>query len=284
MRTTAPQRMLRVTTWVTLTGVLFCLFFQMSKGGPFRDVNPLAADPYDAVGSFAIQVALLVGLLTFARALRLRAEAAQVAKTCLVLRGNALVLGAIWVTLVADAIAVCLDPLPPSPWGSLLRVELVWMSALTLASSLALALAFRRVQSPPAPRDLTPADALDDLWALVRAPVTRGAAVLPPAWVAWVQHFDSNRLFARFPWLNPRLHPWRFAAALGLLVGMGLALAQLQEGLPPSLQVGLLVTGIFVSGEFVAMLAAFALLGGFLGLRPSFYRHVRSQPQAPDET
>lgn len=41
MSTPAPQRMLRVTTWVTLAGVLFCLFFQMSKGGPFRDVNPL---------------------------------------------------------------------------------------------------------------------------------------------------------------------------------------------------------------------------------------------------
>jgi len=58
----------------------------------------------------------------------------------------------------------------------------------------------------------------------------------------------------------------------------------LQEGLPPSLQVGLLVTGIYISGEFAATLMGFALLCGFLGLRPSFPRQVRSQPQAPDET
>ena len=278
MSTTAPQHMLRVTTCVTLAGVAFCLFFQVNKGGPFRDVNPFGVDPYDAVGSFAIQVALLVGLLTSARALRVRAEPAQAAKTGLILRGNAMVLGAIWITQIADAIAVRLDLLPPSPWGNLLRVE------LALACSVALALASRRVQVHSVPCDLTPADALGDLWALVRMPVMKCAAILPPAWVASVQRFDSDRLFARLTWLNARLHLWRFAAALGLLVGMGLALAQLRDGLPPSLAVGLLVAGIFISAEFVAMLAAAALLGSFLGLRPSFYRHMRSQPQAPDGT
>jgi hypothetical protein len=53
---------------------------------------------------------------------------------------------------------------------------------------------------------------------------------------------------------------------------MGLTLAQLQEGLPPSLKIGLLVAGIFISAEFVATLVGFAILGGYLGLRPSFNR------------
>ena len=85
----------RVTALITLTGVVFYLFFQINKGGPFRDVNPFANDPYDAVGSFAFQGALLIGILTYARVLRLREAPEQATKTRLILRGNVLVLSAI---------------------------------------------------------------------------------------------------------------------------------------------------------------------------------------------
>jgi len=75
---TAPiGRVHRVTAWISVTAVLFCLFFEVNKGGPFRDVNPFGVDPYDAVGSFAIQIALLVGALTYARALRPLARPAR---------------------------------------------------------------------------------------------------------------------------------------------------------------------------------------------------------------
>ena len=47
-------------------------------------------------------------------------------------------------------------------------------------------------------------------------------------------------------------------------------LAQLQEGFPPNLKAGLLVAGIFISGELAATLAGFAIFGGYLGLQPSF--------------
>jgi hypothetical protein len=42
----------------------------------------------------------------------------------------------------------------------------------------------------------------------------------------------------------------------------------LQEGLPPSLAIGLLVTGIFFFGELFATVIGFAVFGSFLGLRP----------------
>jgi hypothetical protein len=60
--------------------------------------------------------------------------------------------------------------------------------------------------------------------------------------VEWVARFEGDWLFARVPWL----HPWRFACAPGVLVGCGLALAQLQAGFPPSLTLGLLA-GIVVA-------------------------------------
>jgi hypothetical protein len=263
-------RVQRVTALITFAAIVFCLFFQLSKGGPFRDINPFGVDPYDAVGSFAVQGALLVGVLTYARVLRLRDAPAEATKARLILRGNVLVLLAILVTLIADAIAEVVHQLPASYWGNVLLLELGLMFMLSLICAVALAVVFRRIQTPAPPRDLTPADGIDDLWGLLCVPVTRISAVLPRAFVEWVERFHSDWLFVRLQRLNPRTHPWRFACALGLLVGVGLALAQLQEGFPPSLKIGLLVGGIFVSAELGATLLGFAVFGGYLGLRPSF--------------
>ncbi len=79
-------------------------------------------------------------------------------------------------------------------------------------------------------------------------------------------------VLSRVPWLNPRLHPWRLAYGVGILAGVGLAAAQLREGLPPSLKVGLEVTIVLAGGEFLAVLLGFAVLGGYLGLRPPVRR------------
>jgi len=259
----------RVTALIAFAAIVLGLFFQTNKGGPFRDVNPFAEDPYDAVGSLAIQVALLIGALTYARALRLRADPEQAAKVRLILRGNALVLSAAWATLVADAIAEIVHPSPLSGWGTALLIELALMFLFASICTATLAIISRDIQSAPAPRDLTPADAIDDLWALVRVAVTNLHTVLPRPLVEWVNGFHSDRLFSRAQWLNPRRHPWRFACMLGLLAGVGLALVQLQEGLPPNPEAGLAVVGMFVCVELGAILVGFAVLGGYLGLRPS---------------
>jgi len=39
-----------VTALIASAAVAFYLFFQINKGGPFRDINPFGQDPYDAVG------------------------------------------------------------------------------------------------------------------------------------------------------------------------------------------------------------------------------------------
>jgi hypothetical protein len=269
------RRIHRLTALIACAAIVFYLFFQVNKGGPFRDINPFGVDPYDAVGSFAIQVALLIGLLTYARALRLRDDPAQADRARLILRGNGLVVFAIVVTLMADAVAEIVQPMPSSFWGNVLLVELGLMFLLAATCVLALATVWSQTRTAPPPRDLTPADGIDDIWTLVRVPVTKINPSLPRPLVEWARQFNSDRLFARIRWVDPRAHPWRFACALGLLVGLGLTLAQLQEGLPPSVRIGLIVAGIFISAECVATLAGFALLGGYLGLRPSFNAHIQ---------
>ena len=266
----------RVTALVTFAVVAFYFFFAVSKTPPFRDINPFNEDPYDAFGSFGVQVALLTAIVTYSRALRLRESITQAPKARLILRGNIVVVSAILISLMADAVAEIQRPFPPSYWGAVLNWALLLMLALTFSCVMALITVFRRIRMPEPPLDLTPADGLDDLWALVRIPVTTARTMLPARLVGWVQNFTTDQLFSRFPWTSPRSHPWRFACALGALAGLGLSVAHLQEGLPPSLRIGLLITAIFTGVEFAATIAGFTLLGGYLGLRPSWNTNKRA--------
>jgi hypothetical protein len=265
------KRIHQVTALIFTTAIIFYMFFQINKRSPFVEANPFAVDPYDAVGSIAIQVSLLISILSYARVLRMRNDATQT-KERLVLHGNILVLAAIFITLCSDAIAEFVQPIASSLMSYLLRIELGLMLILTLACALALWVVFRVILTGSPPPNLTPADAMDDLWSLVRIPVVRGSSVFPPAMVEWVKRFNSDLLFARIPCINPRLHPWRFTTAVGLLVGVLLVIAQLQEGPPPSVGIGLLLAGIFISVELVATILGFAIFGGYLGLRPALIK------------
>lgn len=267
MKNQSNRRIHLVTALIFLTSILFYLFFQVNKISPFVDSNPFADDPYDAVGSIAIQVALLISLLSYARVIRWRDNLIQ-DKTRLVVHGNILVLAAIFITLCFDGVAELLVPVPASVWRNLLLIELVAMFLLTCVCVITLWLVFRFVPSPPPPPNLTPADAIDDLWSLVRVPVVRAASIFPARMVEWAKRFESDRLFARLQWLDPRKHPWRFMGAAGLLIGLAIWLVGFQEGLPPSLGIGLLLLGIDISVELVATMLGFAIFGGYLGLRP----------------
>ena len=270
----------RVTVLVTFTAVAFYLFFAVGKIQPFRDINPFGGDPYDAFGSFGFQVALVAAVLTYARALRLRESLAQAPKARLILRGNLVAVSSVLISLAAAAAGELRDPYPPSYWGAVLLWMLACMFILVFSCIVALAAVFRGIRTAAPPRDLTPADGLDDLWVLVRIPVTKARSMLPGAFVAWVQSFSTDRLFSRLPWTSPRNHPWRFACALSLLMGIGLSVAHLQEGLPPSLAIGLFVAAVFIGIEFAAAIAGFVLLGGYLGLRPSWRFHRRAASAA----
>ncbi len=211
-------------------------------------------------------------------------------------------LSPILAALLADAVAVVqpqavfqsqrvFETLRVSLWGILLLGELAVMFLLALACGAGLLAVFAPLSLPDPPGDLTPAEAIDDLWVLVRlaagrlgqmiAEVTAGnsdpgysrgrlgqmiaeitAGINDPGYSV------SDRLFARLGWVNPRNHPWRFAVVLSLLAGVGLFTLHFREGLPPNLRIGLILAGFIIGGESLAALLGFALLGGYLGLRP----------------
>lgn len=265
------KRIHQVTALIFATAMLFFFFFQVNKRSPFGEVNPFADDPYDAVGSIAFQVALLISLLSYARVIRLRDNPSQINQR-LILHGNILVLVAILITLCSDVLAEFVHPVVSSMYSNILRFELGLMFILTFVCSLALWIVFRAISTPSSPSNLTPADAIDDLWSLVRVPVTSANSIFPPTLVEWVKRFNSDVLFAHIPWVDPRRYPWRFTAGAGLLVGVLLVIVQFREGPPPSLAIGLLVAGIFISVEFIATLLGFVIFGGYLGLRPALIK------------
>ncbi len=258
----------RATTAVAAAAVLACLLFQLGRQPAFSQASPFARDPYGAVGSIALQVALLAAGLAYARSLRMRSHPLRHHHPNLILRGNVVAILSVSVTLLAGSIAQALNPKPASPDARMLRAGLECMALVAVYCAAAVMHAFRGLPAVAPPANLTLCDAIDDLWMFVRVPVARLRAVLPERWVWLVLTFHAERLFARIASFDPRRHPWRFACAAGIAAGSCLCLAELQEGLPPSLPVGLLATSFFLAGETLAVLLGFALLGGYLGLRP----------------
>lgn len=260
----------RASVLIFALAALFCLFFQAGKMDPFRAINPFGGDSFDAVGSISIQVALFVSILTYARALRLREEPLLAAKSARhILRGNIVVLSAVAITLISDGTAAFLYPAAPTLWAHLLVSGIGLLLVPVLLCAFVLAAAFQPVARVSVPSNLTIMDGVEDLWALVRIPARRFRALLPRKLVEEIERFHPEALLARFPWLNPRIHPWRFALLLGIWAGFCLLVAQAQEGPPPNIGAGLLVAGLFLSMETAATLLGYLILGRYLGLRAS---------------
>lgn len=108
-----PDTLRRNAFSLALTGAAFCTFFQIAKHQPrLSAVNPFSEDPYDSVGSFAIQFVLFMMLLSLLRAYRRYPQAADPhASAAIQVRGQLMAYVAIAFTQVADLIAMARHPL-----------------------------------------------------------------------------------------------------------------------------------------------------------------------------
>jgi hypothetical protein len=90
---------------VCLLGLAFLLHFQLAKHWkPWSTVNPFSEDPYDAVGSFAVQLVLFMMLVSLVRAFRPSSdEAPPVASFT---RGALMASAAVGFTCLADLVAM----------------------------------------------------------------------------------------------------------------------------------------------------------------------------------
>lgn len=117
--------------------VLFYFFFMHAKHDPtLSQVNAFGDDPYDAVGSFGIQAAAVLGIISVVRAFRgQRVRAAYVEHELFVLRAQMAAILSVGVTLAADAVAILRYPHVwiGSPSGYRLLALAGGMAILTIA-------------------------------------------------------------------------------------------------------------------------------------------------------
>jgi hypothetical protein len=136
--------------------ILFCTFFDYCKHAPaLGTANPYGLDPYDAVGSFGIQLALLAALMTLLREFRpYPRNVVPPAQLLLILRGGTVVLLAVTITLTTDAIGLARSIVTgggsPAAWT--LAGLLGWMAFGTLVASWIFARAARGAEVPIAQR------------------------------------------------------------------------------------------------------------------------------------
>jgi hypothetical protein len=112
MRAQTTRSLKTISFVVFLLTIFFLAFFDNSKNIPLLAVvNPFAEDPYDAVGSFGIQLALFAALLSLIRAFRPYAtEEIPSHQQLLILRAETVALLSIIVTLSADIVALLRYP------------------------------------------------------------------------------------------------------------------------------------------------------------------------------
>jgi hypothetical protein len=135
--------------------ILFYFFFDYCKHAPGLGIsNPFASDPYDAVGSFGIQLALLAELLMLVRVFRpYPQEEAAPNQLLLALRAGTVTLLSVAVTLVADFIGLVRDVITNGvfPAAGVLAALAVGMTFLMLAVSWFFAHSARGLVAPSAP-------------------------------------------------------------------------------------------------------------------------------------
>jgi len=279
----APRSLKYATISAFITSGVFALLFQLSKIRAIQNAAPFADDPFDAVASFAFQIALAVGLLSLARLVSIKNEKGLRQRLPFILHGIWMVVLCVAITLLVDFASVARAwPLPASAPSALLLAGLALLTLLAANTGGLLARAQReagRLPAEPVPGAL--GGALEDCWRLVGLIPTWLIARLPrlkPGW-EWVDSLARRIARAwsrRLPFADPYRHPWNFALLFAILLGLAIMGAILVseaivEGGPRNLSIGLLLAGIFFGGEMLAILLCFLFFGSYLGLRPRIH-------------
>jgi hypothetical protein len=260
--------------------VVFYIFFMTTKHDPaLSAVNPFADDPYDAVGSFGIQVSGFLAILALIRAFR---DASSDEQKRLVLRTELAADLAVVVTLVLDGVAMIrfqslwLD----RPAGSQLAALL---GGMTIVAGGAMGLVWfeaARLAGPGSARPWKRAVMVCALAVII-------AAVYPAEWLQSIPGALLSvlvgvlLLFAPLWALGPALVPpevqadqprrYRSFWSLIVLLGAGVAVffiigESTAGGTQPFVMMRFFVIAIYLGLETAGLLIGYALLRRQLGL------------------
>lgn len=283
-------RRLRFSAVATMVlAVAFLAFFQVAKQVPsIAAINPTANDPYDAIGSFAIQAAMLLAVMSLVRAFwpgRAEPTNEQAASMA---RMQIAVVAAVEVTLIGDVVALVrhTDVWMGSALGVGYAVALAildaynawvgWQAATAMGSGIGVADQGQRLRFAASVIALIAVLGLypEGIRASVPgalATVVVGAVLLfvPMAEVSLVlvpySADRSTEALALPRWLQSSAVQWAGLAVGALFAGACLVFAEGGGGfgLPPH------VVGVYLGLEATGAVIGFALMRGPLGFKRS---------------
>jgi hypothetical protein len=269
--------------------------FMFAKHDPaLSDIIPFGVDPYDAVGSFADIVGVLIALLSLVRAFWPdRAGPATVCRQLYLARTQAAVGLAVLIALVVDAVSMARHPAMwvPSP----LHGELIALLGTTAAAAVAVEVlvcrAVRHINPTRARAPWLRAGIVCGIAVLILAvyperlidglvthllTVVVGALVLfaprPSllrALIPYSEHDMEPHVAPAYAHARAARYRWAIVVAMGVLIGAALAAAELGEG-AGSVPMGrvALVGSVFIALSVAGLTTAYAFLGKPLGLGP----------------
>jgi hypothetical protein len=259
------------------------MLFQLSKIPAIQGDAPFAEDPYDAVASFAFQIAMAIALLSLARLVSIQNEAGLRQRAPFILRGILLVELCVLVNLITNMIAI-VNSLPLVLSVSMIDIFsgmalLTFLFAITGFFWIRAKKEFGKISVQPGQDAL--AQTIKDCWTLIAVNAAWIVGQIPslkPIW-AWIDSLArrfANAWDKQFAFADPNHHPWGFAmtfAVLGGLLIMAVVLLseRIMEGGPANPLIAFLLAGIFFAGETLAIFLSFLFLGGYLGLRPNLH-------------
>lgn len=288
-----PARLRLGAVLTLVVSIFFCVFFENSKHASiFSSVNPFAEDPYDAIGSFGIQTAAVLAVLSLLRAFWPYATGTISEKQkALLVRTQMMAVLAVGITLAGDAIAVARHT---SLWlqsrgGHILFELFLGMTLLTAVAGVFVYHALADITLPKTANRSRKAAIVSIAAILILAvypeslrstlagelftvlvgdfllfvPLTfLGLALVPDQ--GGIDFHDP----VRFAWAKLREHQWMFILLAGMLTGLCLALAELHEsnGWPRVTGHIVFVLAVFAGLETAGLLLGYAVLRRPLGL------------------
>ena len=217
--------------------VLFYIFFMASKHVfLLSNVAPFLEDPYDAVGSFSVLMAILIVLFNLVRLALIRKYEID-GRGLYIIRGNLVIGWSILASLLTDGIAVIYMP----PHHPLLPAEKVLFSMMALLFLLSVIILIKNYSTKR------------DMPALQNVPTETEIDVL----------FRSNFLAP----INPGKYPLRFSILFSISFSLLLASIEIiGEGAAPTFQQTALVFVILTVIGAVGFFIILMLIGSYLGI------------------
>ena len=284
-----PQTLKRNALIVFGLAILFWWAFMFAKHDPhLRSIIPFGDDPYDAVGSFGMIVGILIALLSLVRAFRpYRKQSPTMAQCVYLVRSQEAVVLAVFLTLLADAVAMVRHP---SRWvaaasGGELMLLLGGLLVIAIGVQWLVTKSQRRECTRWGRVLLTVLLAICVLGVYPENLIQRTSSHLVTVVIGDLVLFVSMRvlLTALFPYRrdeqltlptargNTALSGWRtwiMVVVAGVLIGAFAFAGEMREGAGSiPLSRGLLVACVFVGLGLAGIVIAYAFLARPLGLQ-----------------